>query len=455
MACLFDNIERFGEAPALIGETNSVVTYRDLIERAHLWTSHITERSLILICCKNDVDCVAGYIGFQRASHVTLLVHHTAKAEHISNIVARFRPSYIFAPDRSGIYQITRTCLPSPKLHPELALLLSTSGTTGSRNFVRITANNILNNAQSIVDYLGVTKNDRAITTMPMSYSYGLSIIHSHMMIGASIILTEAPLISPVFWNKLKELHATSLNGVPFIYEMLKKLNFEKMELPDIRYLTQAGGKLSIELTREFIEIAEHKKIKFIAMYGQTEATARLSYLPWEYAKSKAGSIGQGIPGVSLSLVDETGSVIQESNKEGELVCTGANISMGYACEAPDLEKPDENLGALYTGDVAMRDEDGFYFIVGRKKRILKIFGTRINLDEVEELLNRAGHSCACTGTDDCLKIYVVGSTSATMATLRNLISINPTGLKIIPIEAIPYTETGKINYKYLREMGP
>jgi acyl-coenzyme A synthetase/AMP-(fatty) acid ligase len=234
---------------------------------------------------------------------------------------------------------------------------------------------------------------------------------------------------------------------------MLKRLHFEKMELPDLRYITQAGGKLSKELADAFIGICKQKNIKFIIMYGQTEATARMSYLPWEYAGEKGGSIGVAIPGGGFLLEDENGNVIESAETTGELVYTGKNVTLGYAENRFDLERGDDNNGVLHTGDMAKRDIDGFYYIAGRKKRFLKLFGNRVNLDEVEGLLRKEGFDCACAGEDDQMRIYLVHD--ADRERIGTFIcehtGIHRNGFKTFVIDAIPRNEAGKIVYSALK----
>jgi len=454
MSGLFHDLNHHGDKVAVIDEKGTEISYADFLKRADALGGTLKERSLVLIVCKNGLDCLAGYIGVMRSKSAALLIHHSIKPDQLADIQARFNPSYVYAPDAFGQYHLKETGSAAPLLHPDLALLLPTSGTTGSRNFVRLSAHNLHTNAQSIVQYLSITDTDRAITTMPMNYTYGLSIIHSHLAAGASLILSEESLVSPKFWEAIRDFKATTFGGVPFIYEMLKKLRFAKMDLSHLRYLTQAGGKLSKELSVEFAEIAEQKNFQFITMYGQTEATSRIAYLPSEQARTKAGSIGKAIPGVTLSLIDESGAVIEQNNVAGELVCRGDNVSMGYAIGSADLAKVDENKGILYTGDIALRDEDGFYFIVGRKKRFLKIFGHRVNLDEIEQLLKNIGYDCACGGTDDHLKIFIAGKADivSVKADMTRLTTINPQGFTVIPVPAIPRSESGKIDYARLNE---
>ena len=208
------------------------------------------------------------------------------------------------------------------------------------------------------------------------------------------------------FWTFLKARKASSLSGVPYTYKILSKLKFSQMELPSLRTLTQAGGKLDNELNREFSEVCLHSGKRFFVMYGQTEATARMSYLPPQFSLAKLGSIGIPIRGGEFSLIDDKGAEIKDNDLTGELVYKGKNVSMGYATCGDDLKKDDENHGILFTGDLARRDSDNFYYIVGRKQRFLKIFGNRVNLDEIESLLGNSFSDCACTGQDDHLIIY-------------------------------------------------
>ncbi|MFA6409666.1 MAG: AMP-binding protein, partial [Gammaproteobacteria bacterium] len=248
-----------------------------------------------------------------------------------------------------------------------------------------------------------------------------------------------------------KEAKVTTFGGVPYTYEMLKRLRFERMHLPDLKYITQAGGKLNPKLSEEFADICAKKDIKFYTMYGQTEATARISYLPSEFAKTKVGSIGIAIPGGKLWL-EEDGRLIDGNDISGELVYSGDNVTLGYAESRVDLAKGDDNNGVLYTGDVATRDKDGFYYVVGRKKRFLKIFGNRVNLSEIEHLVRTMGYDSACVGIDDNLKIYVTSKEEhqRIRSEISRLTGINQAGFSVKYISIIPRNEVGKILYSEL-----
>ena len=462
----WDRLEQFGACTALVTQEGTSVSYQELTHRADELGQTVGKRCLVFSMCRNCVDSVIGYIGFLRHRIVPALIAEHISVELLSNLLETYHPAYFYLPSEhvlpefhgtpvwnNGVYTLLQLDFEQDYLlADELAVLLTTSGSTGSPKLVRQSRQNIEANTRSIVEYLGIREDDRAITTLPMSYTYGLSIIQSHLAQGAAIILTEATLMDKRFWSLLREQRATTFGGVPYIYEMLKKLRFGQMDLPSLRYLTQAGGKLSKELAEEFSEICLQKGIRLIVMYGQTEATARMSYLPWEYAQSKAGSIGVAIPGGVFQLVDEGGNTIEEPDIAGELVYSGENVTLGYAQSRFDLNKPDENKGVLYTGDMAKRDADGFYYVVGRKKRFLKLFGSRVNLDEVENLLKKQGFECACTGVDDRMDIYVTdaGQIDAVSAFIKDHTSINYSGFKVHAIAAIPRNEAGKVLYSAL-----
>ena len=416
--------------------------------------------------CENSFESVAGYIGFLRARVVPLLINNGINHESFASLLRTYRPAYIWLPrEMAGanewgaeVYQygnyvlLMSTYVPDYLLHEDLALLLTTSGSTGSPRLVRQSYKNISSNASAIAQYLRITAEHRPITTLPMSYVYGLSIINSHLLRGCAIVLTNKTLMNKGFWETLRINQATTFGGVPYVYEMLKKLRFSRIDLPSLNILTQAGGKLSTDLSLEFATICEQKRIRFFVMYGQAEATSRMSYLPSEYAISKAGSIGIAIPGGEFWLEDDSGNVVTGDDTVGELIYRGDNVTLGYASGREDLSKGDENNGVLKTGDLAKRDAEGFYYVVGRKKRFLKLFGNRVSLDEVEQLIHGLGHQCVCAGQDDHMRIYT--SDKDNLAKIKNFVAertgIHPSAFNMVYIENIPRNAAGKILYSAL-----
>jgi len=463
----YNRLDAFGGATAVITENAEEVSYSELLAAADQLKERIQQRCLVFSVCENSLESVAGYIGFLRGRIVPVLISDGIHQSAFERLLRMYRPAYIWmqrekaagAAWGSEIYCYGNYVLLKTEdqtdyaIHEDLALLMTTSGSTGSPMLVRQSYKNVNSNAAAIAQYLDITAADRPITTLPMSYTYGLSIINSHFLRGASVILTRKSLMDKNFWSLLRTKQATTFGGVPYIYEMLRKLRFARMDLPSLRVLTQAGGKLHPDLVKEFAMICEQKGIRFFVMYGQTEATARMSYLPDEYAIAKAGSMGKPIPGGMFWLEDEAGNIIDSHDTVGELVYKGDNVTMGYAGGFEDLGKGDENGGVLKTGDYAKRDADGFYYIVGRKKRFLKLFGNRVNLDEVEQLIKESGFMCACAGTDDHLRIYCCNPEK--LADVKGIaasgLGIHPSAVEAIYIDRIPRSESGKILYSELK----
>ncbi len=460
----FKHLEKYKDAVALVTEDENEIIYQELIIRADQLAKQMKHESLIFLVCRNVEEAVIGYVGCLRNDIIPVMISEDIDERLLKNLLNMYHPSYIWEPEKSSffigekIYQDNKYCLRETglekdyELGKDLSILLTTSGSTGSPKLVRQTWKNIQSNTESIVAYLNILPLDRAITTLPMNYTYGLSILNTHLYVGARVILTEKTLFDKSFWNLFINQKATTFGGVPYTYEILKKLQFRRMELPSLRYITQAGGKLVKEMTEEFNEICEEKKIQLIIMYGQTEATARMSYLPWKDARKKAGSIGIAIPGGRFVLINEDGNEIQNENEVGELIYFGDNVTPGYAESRMDLAKSDENCGKLYTGDMAKRDEDGFFYIVGRKKRFLKLFGNRVNLDEVENLLKKEKIENVCTGKDDCLVIYITNleQEKMTIDFIINHTRINRNGFVVRYIKQIPRSESGKVLYSSL-----
>ena len=461
----FKQIEAFGNRTAVHAERE--YSYAEMVEIADAICSEVGERTLVFCLCSNNKESLFGYVGFIRGHVVPVLLDASIQLDRLQSLIDLYKPGYIWASsenqdlaktmDRSyvfGDYTLfkCRTFF-QHDLDDQLALLLTTSGSTGSPKFVRLSYENIFKNAESIVQYLDIEADDKPITTLPMNYSYGLSIINSHFVCGATIIVTDASILKKEFWDLCKEQGATTFGGVPFVYEMLDRLKFEEFDLPSLKKLTQAGGKLSSNLAGKFAEVCDRKGIQFFTMYGQTEATARLSYLPHEKNFDKAGSIGVAIPGGELMLQDDQGNQITAPHVIGELIYKGANVSLGYAESAGDLSKKDENNGMLHTGDLAYFDQDGYFFVTGRIKRIVKIAGNRISLDEVEGLLHEHGHECVCAGTDDRLSIYTLKEDRLQIKKIMKE-KLNLKGLEIRSIKEIPRNHFGKILYSELPKQG-
>lgn len=207
----------------------------------------------------------------------------------------------------------------------------------------------------------------------------------------------------------LEKYEATTFSGVPYTFEILDKLRFYRKDLPNLKVITQAGGKLQGSLQEKMADYCLLHSIKFFVMYGQSEATARMGYLPYNLAKEKLNYIGIAIPNGKFTLEDDEGNLITTQNTKGEFVYEGDNVSLGYALKIDDLTKGDDNQGKVKTGDIAIFDEDHLFKIIGRKSRFLKIYGNRVGLDEIQNLLQERFKTSeiACAGTDDHLITFI------------------------------------------------
>ena len=458
----------FSNNTAVITEDGKKIAYTELLKMTGLLAEKIGKRCLVFVLCENKIGSIIGYSAFLNGRIVPLMLDAHLDRALLGDITNNYKPDYYWVPSDvlpefpqfSPVFDLCGyTLLKTPynseyPLNDELALLLTTSGSTGSPKFVRQSYENISANTEAIAQYLQLDESERPITTLPMSYTYGLSIINSHFFVGASIILTEKTLMQKEFWQQIKEYEATSFGGVPYTYEMLDKLRFIRMELPSLRTMTQAGGKLSSELHKKFAEYAVMKSKHFVVMYGQTEATARMSYLPYQKSLEKCGSMGIAIPNGRFELIDSDGQVISEPNVTGELVYYGRNVTLGYAQCGDDLILGDERCGMLVTGDMAMRDSDGYYYIVGRKKRFLKIFGSRVNLDEMERIVKSGFENidCACAGTDDKMCIFITDEslTNDVRQFVSEKTGLNHTAITVKYIASVPKSEAGKTLYAKL-----
>jgi len=397
-------------------------TYAQLRDEVAAVGERMPGRELVLVRCGPDAASAIGYLAALAAGHAVILLEAGADP---AAVVERYDPRFIVEHGQVA----ERDAVPVD-LHPDLRVLLSTSGSTGSPKLVRLTARNVLGNAESIVEYLGIDAGERAIASLPIPYSYGLSVLHSHLRAGASVVFTGHSVIRPEFWEEVRRHEVTSFAGVPYAYAMLERIGMRDMDLPSLRYMTQAGGRLDPEVALRYAA-----RTRFFVMYGQTEATARIAYVPPERLAEKAGSIGIPIPGGRLRA------------EEGELVYEGPNVMLGYAEARDDLARGDELRGVLPTGDLGHADDDGFFYVTGRRKRIAKVYGQRVNLDEVEAAVD--GPAGAVAGED---RIDVYAERGADARALAARFRLPPRAVRVHELERLPVRPSGKIDYAALSD---
>ena len=403
---------------AVIDDSGRSITYGDICDFSKEFADYLPKRSLIFILAENKIGSLLGYTSALSNRIVPLIISARTEVGLYANLRDMYKPEYMWVPVEKVAhfgykpvftawdYVLVHTGFHPSRLYDDLSLLLPTSGSTGSPKLVRHSYRNIEANADNVRRLFKLTGDEKAMAILPMHYTMGLSVIASHLLAGATLLLSGRSLLDKEFWSMLKD--ATSFTGVPYSYEILSKMRFTRMDLPNLKVITQGGGKLTPEMWNMLAKYAREKGKQFIATYGQSECTARMAYLPSEWAEKKICSIGIAEPGGQLSIVDNDGNETFEGEATGEMVYRGENVTLGYATCLEDLMKGDENHGVMHTGDLARRDADGCYFIIGRLKRFLKIFGLRIGLDEVENLVRQEFKTdCFCKGNDEKLVVLV------------------------------------------------
>ena len=453
---------------ALFVDGSSDVSYGMLHSEIQRFADKIPKGSLVFLIGGNDQESVIFYLACLKKGAVPLLLAKDITLGPLQKLMHTYKPNYLFkirngdaAEDgysltwQEGGYGLFQNDVSNPhSLHPDLSLLLATSGSTGSVKLVRLSLKNLITNAASISQYLKITAAETAITSLPFNYSYGLSVINSHLFSGASIALTNRSVLDAGFWKLINELNITSLAGVPYSYEMLLKLRLERLKMPTVKTLTQAGGRLDPIKVKKVAEFCLANGMRFFTMYGQTEATARISYMPLEDMLRRPNSIGKAIPNGLLRIEDGNSQPVEASGVVGELVYEGPNVSMGYAESLDDLKLGDVFKGTLRTGDLASFDEAGYFYIEGRIQRFLKIFGVRISLDAVERLLIDKGVEGAAYGADDLLTISVINLPSDKCQELQMFfaatLGIHHSGVRVRTISELPRLVNGKVDYQCL-----
>jgi len=459
-----NKIEKFSPNICFVDENEKKVLYKNVLIKSETLSKDLKPRSLIFVLAQNHTEFFTSYIGFFRKGLVQMLLDPKITISLLKVLIETYMPNYIFLPssrsnelksyeiltelDNHVILKLNKDNFYS--VNKDLILLLSTSGSTGSKKFVRISYENIYQNTKNIVNFLGINERHRTITTMPSFYTYGLSVINTHLYVGASILVTNLKVIEKTFWKLVKDQKINSFAGVPYFYEILNKIKFEQFNLPDLKYFTQAGGPLRKDLIDYFLTYSEKNKKEFIVMYGQTEATARMTYLPYKMSRKKIGSVGIPIAGGKIYLISDKST----NDKKGEIIYEGKNVSMGYAKNFKDLNKDDENHGILKTGDLAIKDSDGYLYITGRKFRDVKLFGHRISLDEVEQILFKKGYNCLCCGFDNKVTIFHTDNNynNEVLKYISRTTNIHLDCFKLKLIKEFPINENGKTSYEKLEK---
>ncbi|MBY5351901.1 AMP-binding protein [Rhizobium leguminosarum] len=453
---LFSEIARADDRAALVFADGRTLSYAELNARTLRFAERLgrAEKRLIAISAEVSEHVIVAYLGALRAGHAVAMLPPCDDRLR-RDFLSAFQPDFTLRSidGRWRLVEEVRSGDGTEPLHADLALLLMTSGSSGAAKAVRLSYANLDANARSIACYLELSSADRAALILPLHYSYGLSVVHSHLVAGGSIFIPGVSVVSDDFVKIIGESGCTNLSGVPYSYELMEKTRFRTNELKALRFMTVAGGRLTPELIRLYRDHMRVRGGRFFVMYGQTEASARIAFVPPESLSDNEERIGVAIPGGSLSLVDDEGHPLDRSGVAGELVYTGPNVMMGYGTDRSELARGAE-VTALHTGDIAMRDEQGFFRIVGRKSRFAKVAGLRIGFDIMEQVLAEEGIAAALVGDDEGLQAHV---TDARVAERVRRILVEASHLpanlvSVLERRDLPRLASGKIDYARLTE---
>ncbi|MDG2026330.1 MAG: AMP-binding protein [Acidimicrobiales bacterium] len=406
-----------------------------------------------LILFEPTMQAIVFYLAALRSGRTIILADRRSKAEVIGNIIDRYGVTLEFGPGDNVTVHGQDGPTPNPAT-PQI--LLPTSGSTGSPKMVRLPHSALRANARSIAAELGIGFNDVAPTTLPLHYSYGLSVLNSHLVAGAALALIDHSVITRQFWDDFDRYGCTSFAGVPYTYSMLARMRFSPTDHPSLRTMTQAGGRLSVELREKFHSAMDEVRGQFIVMYGQTEATARMAVLPHAEFSDRRSSAGRALKGGRFSVLADNCET-DTANVEGEIVYYGQNVMLGYAEDQADLHATDSCGGRLLTGDTGQLDTEGYLWLSGRKKRIAKVFGERVDLDDVERLAASITEPVAATSGSDHVVIFFEGEDAQLATTLRTHIAselgVHRTGIEVQTLPALPLLNSGKIDYADLARL--
>ena len=448
----FRELSKFGKNIALIDcRTGRNINYLDLDTTTEELAKQLNQqKELVFIEIKNNIQSVINYLACLKTNKVIYLLDDL-KDTKTKELIKQYKPNLII----NGQGEIQRFSETAHTLHDQLILLLSTSGTTGTAKFVKLSATNLHSNAASIVEYLNLSETDIALAHLKLHYSYGLSILHSHLLVGATTAFSDKSILEEEFWEHLQTYSATSFAGVPYTFEALLKTNFDLQKYPSLRYITQAGGKLEAPLVKQYVQYSAENNVDFFVMYGQTEAAPRISYLPPELAMEFPGAIGRAIPNGKLLLLNDDGEEISALDTSGELAYQGDNVMMGYAQSVSDLAS-DETPELLLTGDIACRTKHDLFYIVGRSKRFVKLFGLRVNLDDVQSFVHSLYPHSAVAGDDRYISIGLEKAQHIDEKKLKEQLSaqyaLPEDNFKIKTFDKLPLLASDKYDYKKIME---
>jgi acyl-CoA synthetase (AMP-forming)/AMP-acid ligase II len=473
-------IRRLEASPAVYDDCNNSWLTREELRRASLDLAKAIasdQKRLVFLLCGVNCETIVGLLAGAAAGHATALIDPSVPEQLLKGLIESYQPELILgqrgsrekppdlssgkatvgsAQSRAGVVEwIASEGDPSrPPIDPTLQLLLSTSGTTGSQKYVRLSRDAVVANASQIAQALALDEASVGIAHLPLHYSYGLSVVTSHLTSGGRLCLINDSVTSPSFWSKIEKVGGSHFPGVPFHYVALARLGAGLVP-ESVKVFTQAGGALDLRVQSKIRDWATQRAGQFFVMYGQTEASPRMATLQHADHSRKAGSVGVALAGGQFSIVDDHGAPMP-ADAVGAVVYEGPNVMSGYAMSRADLGKGDEMKGRLETGDLGRLDAEGFLYLTGRTKRFAKIAGYRLGLDESEkELFSVCPVACLDLG-EKIAVAHEQDSETALKARVRVLADsykVPSSSFALRRVPEIPRASSGKIDYARLKDL--
>ena len=467
-------------SPTVFDDRNGIWLTREELRAASLDLARkiASERKrLVFLFCGVNSETLIGLLAAAAAGHATALIDPSVSEDVLTGLIQAYQPELVlgargFGEKLGAVADITGTSgsldcragvvewitrddgRSSVAVDPALQLLLSTSGTTGSRKYVRLSRGAVVANARQIAKALSIDDRSVGIAHLPLHYSYGLSVVTSHLAAGGRICLIDDSITSPSFWSKIGDAGGSHFPGVPFHYAALARLGLG-MTPDSVKVFTQAGGALDLRIQTKMHGLATERGGQFFVMYGQTEASPRMATLQHSDFSRKAGSVGVALAGGKLSIVNDQGSPLPPYTI-GTVVYEGPNVMLGYAMSRADVGKGDEMQGRLETGDLGRLDDEGFLYLSGRTKRFAKIAGYRLGLDEIEQELF-AVCPVACLDLGEKIAVaHEQESETALKARVRELADsykVPSSSFALRKVTQIPRASSGKIDYARLKDL--
>ena len=477
---LLPPIPRLEASPAVYDDRSDSWLTREELRNASLDLARAIaseHKRLVFLLCGVNSETIIGLLAAAAAGHATALIDPLVSEDVLTGLIEAYHPELILGPrgsfeklpdaasgkatvgsaqSRGGVVEwIARDTGSSfPPIDPALQLLLSTSGTTGSQKYVRLSRDAVVANARQIAEALAIDERSVGIAHLPLHYSYGLSVVTSHLVAGGRLCLINDSITSPSFWSKIENVGGSHFPGVPFHYVALARLGAGLVP-NSVKTFTQAGGALDLRVQTKIRDWATQRGGQFFVMYGQTEASPRMATLQHADHARKAGSVGVALAGGQFSIVDENGAPLP-ADAVGTVVYEGPNVMLGYATSRADLGNGDEMNGRLETGDLGRLDWEGFLYLTGRTKRFAKIAGYRLGLDEIEQELF-AVCPVACLDLGEKIAVaHEQESETALKARVRELADsykVPSSSFALRKITQIPRASSGKIDYARLKDL--